>query len=64
VGRAGLSALDTLAKASRTAIADQLACPEDDYYRKFVAVMGDLSAHGPAPSNGDTPKARIDRMYR
>jgi len=64
VGRAGLSALDTLAKASRTAIADQLACPEDDYYRKFVAVMGDLSAHGPAPANGDTPKARIDRMYQ
>lgn len=63
VGRAGLPALDTLSGASRAQVAGVLACPEDDYYDKFVAVMGDLSAHGPAPAGADSPKARVARMY-
>lgn len=64
VARAGLSGLDTVAAAMRSNAAAQLACPEDDYYDKFAAVMGDLSAHGPpgaAPAEG---KARLLRMYQ
>lgn len=64
VGRAGLAVLDTLPRESRAEIAEFLACPEDDYYDKFVAVMGDLSAHGPAPVGGDTPKLRVGKMYQ
>ena len=64
VGRGGLPALDTLQGEARAQIAEALACPEDAYYDKFVAVMGDLSAHGPAPAGADSPKARVARMYQ
>jgi len=64
VGRGGLPALDTLHGESRAQIAEALACPEDAYYDKFVAVMGDLSTHGPAPAGADSPKARVARMYQ
>jgi uncharacterized iron-regulated protein len=64
VGRAGLPALDTLAAASRTQVAEAVACPEDKYYDKFVAVMGDLSSHGPAPPGTEAPKVRVGRMYQ
>ena len=64
VGRAGLAALDTLAATSRSQLAETIACPEDAYYEKFAKVMGDLSSHGPAPANGEAPKARLLRMYQ
>ncbi len=64
VGRAGLVALDTLAATSRAQLAETIACPEDAYYEKFAKVMGDLSSHGPAPPNGEAPKARLLRMYQ
>lgn len=64
VGRAGLPALDTLAAESRSQVAEALACPEDGYYKKFVAVMGDMASHGPAPASGEAPKVRVGRMYQ
>ena len=64
VGRAGLPGLDTLPDSARAFRAEALACPEDEYYEKFVAFMGDLSAHGPAPVGSEPPKARVERMYQ
>jgi uncharacterized iron-regulated protein len=64
VSRAGLAGLDTLAADQRPNAAGQFACPEDDYYRKFVAVMGDMSAHGPAGSAAEDGRARLTRMYQ
>jgi uncharacterized iron-regulated protein len=64
VSRAGLVGLDTVAAAMRPNAAAQLACPEDDYYKKFVAVMGDMSAHGPAGSTAEDGRARLTRMYQ
>ncbi len=64
VGRAGLAGLDTVPAAMRPFAAGQLDCPEDDYYRRFSAVMGDMSAHGPAGSTADDGRARLTRMYQ
>jgi uncharacterized iron-regulated protein len=64
VARAGLAGLDTVAAGMRPNAADRLACPEDDYYRKFVAVMGDMSAHGPSASGAEDGPARLSRMYQ
>ncbi|HEV8599845.1 MAG TPA: ChaN family lipoprotein, partial [Gemmatimonadales bacterium] len=64
VGRAGLAALDTLSSPARSQLAEALACPEDVYYEKFVKVMGDLASHGPSPTNGEAPKARLLRLYQ
>jgi uncharacterized iron-regulated protein len=63
VAHTGLAALDTLSSAARSNAAAQLACPEDDYYKKFVAVMGDMSGHGPAASPEDA-RTRMTRMYQ
>jgi uncharacterized iron-regulated protein len=62
VGRAGFAGLDTLAPDRRSHFAEQWRCPEDDYFRKFAAVMGDLAAHGPGPSGVD-PRERLLRVY-
>ncbi|HEU5218902.1 MAG TPA: ChaN family lipoprotein, partial [Gemmatimonadales bacterium] len=64
VARAGLAALDTLPPASRPNAAGQLACPEDDYFKKFAEVMGDMSAHGPTTAPADDGHARLTRMYQ
>ncbi len=64
VARAGLAGLDTVAVALRPNAADQLACPEDDYYRKFAAVMGDMSAHGPPGATAEDGRNRLMRMYQ
>lgn len=63
VARAGLPALDTLPPERRAQVAQAIVCPEDDYYRKFVAVMGDMSAHGPTASPEDA-RARMMRTYQ
>jgi len=62
VARTGLAGLDTLAPDRRETVAKTLACPEDDYYRKFVAVMGDMSGHGPQ-AKPEEAKARIGKIY-
>ncbi|MGQ0704250.1 MAG: ChaN family lipoprotein [Gemmatimonadales bacterium] len=64
VARTGLPGLDTLAPDSRQHAAEQLDCPRDRYYERFVKAMGDVFAHGPT-SNGDSTDAelRIRRMY-
>ena len=62
VARGGLSAIDTLPTDRRAHIAAALACPEDDYFKKFTAVMGDRASHGPSAS-ADDGKARLLRTY-
>ena len=62
VSRAGLPALDTLPADVRANIAGAISCPEDDYYKKFVVVMGDMSGHGTA-ANAEDGKARLLRTY-
>ena len=64
VSRAGLAGLDTVTTPLRSNAAEQLSCPEDDYYEKFVAVMGDMSAHGPAGADAADRRARLLRMYQ
>lgn len=63
VSKAGLPGLDTLPQARRELVARALSCPEDDYFKKFVAMMGDLSAHGPQGTVEDA-KVRMARMYQ
>jgi uncharacterized iron-regulated protein len=62
VARHGLSALDTLPPARREQIAGAIACPDDDYFDRFRAVMGDMSSHGSAGS-ADSARGRLERMY-
>ncbi len=63
VSRAGLSALDTIAAEPRANVAATISCPEDDYFKKFAAVMGDMSSHGPNATAEDG-KARLLRTYQ
>jgi uncharacterized iron-regulated protein len=63
VARAGLAGLDTVAAPLRANAAEQLSCPEDDYFEKFAAVMGDMSAHGPAGASPADVRERLLRMY-
>ena len=63
VARGGLTALDTLPAARREQIAGAIACPEDDYFDRFKAVMGDMNSHGSAGS-ADSAKARLERIYQ
>jgi uncharacterized iron-regulated protein len=62
VSRGGLAALDTLSAAARQRVAASIACPEDDYFEKFRAVMGDLSSHQPG-SSADSSAALLLRIY-
>lgn len=64
VARAGLAGLDTVAAHLRANAAEQLSCPEDDYFEKFAAVMGDMSAHGPAAAGAADGRERLLRMYQ
>ncbi len=65
VGRAGLSALDTLPVPGRSHAARELSCPSDDYRARFLAETRSHSAgSGPAPQPGDTlPTAVAERFY-
>jgi uncharacterized iron-regulated protein len=63
VAKTGLPGLDTLPPDRRELVARALSCPEDDYYEKFVAVMGDMAGHGPQ-AGAEDPKARMGRMYQ
>lgn len=63
VSRQGLAALDTLAPPVRTQVAEAVSCPEDDYFGKFKAVMGDMSTHLPAGVSPDSADARLMRTY-
>lgn len=59
VSRKGLVAVDSLPSADRAFVATDLQCPQDQYYRNFVAVMG--GGHGGAggapgqPASGARP---------
>jgi len=63
VSRGGLTALDTLAPVVRAQVADAVSCPEDDYFEKFKAVMGDMSTHLPEGVSADSANARLMRIY-
>lgn len=63
VARGGLGGLDTLPAATRSEVAEGISCPEDDYFRKFAAAMGDMAGHGPQSGPTEDPKARMKRMY-
>jgi uncharacterized iron-regulated protein len=63
VSRTGFAGLDTVAAAVRSNGAARLACPEDDYYRKFAAAMGDMSGHGPS-AGAEDGRTRMTRMYQ
>ena len=64
VGRGGLPALDSLAGAQRGLAAEAISCPEDEYFDKFKATMGDMTAHGPAPPGDGDPQERLARVYQ
>ena len=64
VARRGLSALDTLPPAVRSQVAEAVVCPEDEYFEKFKAVMGDMSSHQPAAVSPDSATARLTRIYQ
>jgi uncharacterized iron-regulated protein len=63
VSRGGLTALDTLSPEVRQRVAASIACPEDQYFEKFRAAMGDLSSHQPG-SGPDSSAARLLRIYQ
>ncbi len=46
VARRGLVALDSLSATDRAFVAQELSCPRDEYWKRFKAIMGDLSGHG------------------
>lgn len=59
VSRRGLASLDSLPAADRALVARDVACPKDQYYRNFVAVMG--GGHGVA---GGSMDAMTDLFYQ
>jgi uncharacterized iron-regulated protein len=63
VARGGLAALDTLPHEVRSQSAEAVACPEDEYFEKFKAVMGDMSTHQPGSVSPDSAAARLMRVY-
>lgn len=63
VSRQGLSALDTLPAGVRLQVAATIACPEDEYFEKFRAVMGDMSSHQSGAVSPDSAAARLMRVY-
>jgi uncharacterized iron-regulated protein len=63
VSRRGLAALDTLAPGVRAQVAEAVSCPEDDYFEKFKAVMGNLSSHQSAPMSPDSASSLLTRIY-
>ena len=64
VSRRGLAGLDTLPREVRSQAAEALACPEDEYFEKFKAVMGDMSSHQASPVSPDSAAARLLRVYQ
>jgi uncharacterized iron-regulated protein len=64
VSRRGLAHFDSIATADRPFIAADNRCPRDDYYAKFVGVMGGAASHGgAAPTDSATARASVDRFY-
>ena len=64
VSRGGLAALDTLSPEVRRRVAASIACPEDEYFEKFRAVMGDMSSHQPGAGGADSSAVRLLRIYQ
>ena len=64
VSRRGLAVLDSLPATDRAFTARDNDCPKDQYYRKFVDVMG--GGHGGAASGGGATgmDAMMDQFYQ
>jgi uncharacterized iron-regulated protein len=60
VSRRGLASVDSLPAADRAYVASDLQCPQDQYYRNFVAVMG--GGHGGAGGAPGTAAAGARSM--
>jgi uncharacterized iron-regulated protein len=64
VSKAGLAGLDTLPSTLRPQVAAQISCPEDDYFKKFRAVMGDMASHGGSSAGADSARTRLNHVYQ
>lgn len=62
VGRKGLTGVDSLPAADRALIATQLQCPQDKYFERFKATMGDMSGHGQKITKEEAA-AMVRRFY-
>lgn len=62
VGRKGLIGVDSLPAADRAFIAAQLECPQDRYFERFKATMGDMSGHGQKITKEEAA-AMVRRFY-
>lgn len=62
VGRKGLIGVDSLPAIDRAFIAAQLECPQDKYYKRFKATMGDMSGHGQKITKEEAA-AMVRRFY-
>jgi uncharacterized iron-regulated protein len=62
VGRKGLIGVDSLPAADRALIAAQLDCPQDKYYERFKATMGDMTGHGQKITKEEAA-AMVRRFY-
>jgi uncharacterized iron-regulated protein len=64
VSRRGLAHFDSIAAADRPYVATDNRCPRDDYYAKFIAVMGGAASHGGTPTTDSAAaRATVDRFY-
>jgi len=76
VNKGGLATLDTLNATARTQhVAADIACPQDQYYKNFAGLMGDMSGHGAPTAAASisrdsanvlaaTAQAAVVRMYQ
>jgi uncharacterized iron-regulated protein len=62
VSRKGLIGVDSLPAADRALIAAQLDCPQDKYYERFKATLGDMSGHGQKITKEEAA-AMVRRFY-
>jgi uncharacterized iron-regulated protein len=62
VARRGIAAIDSLDATERAFVAAELACPRDEYWRRFRETMGDMSGHGMQLSP-EQLEATVWRMY-
>lgn len=62
VSRGGLAALDTIPAEQRRLVAADIACPRDEYWRRFKQTMGDMSGHGMQLS-AEQLEATVWRIY-
>ncbi len=69
VSKSGLAIVDQLPAADRAFVAQQLSCPMDDYFKRFVETMSAHPGAGAQPSEKESKaaesenKAMIEKFY-